>query len=379
MKYEYVPAGKYVFKEGDASNDKFYIILSGKISVILKSDANVFMNENRAPPVEEKKSATRVASKEQIREPESPMSALKDEDVKFSRKKSIDKGTIKSLSSIQSTSPTQSLTSLPTANRIRKLSVFARSVVRFSTIAKKKNEVIQETEEEHKQKIKSQVDRLKEIANKASEGRTIIQQDPSDSKKKTNKKKLKRENTLKIELGTINKEMKEGEAFGEKALSSKDAKRSASILTNTDCEFIVVMKRDYINIMGRYNKEDRLKMEFLKNNLHYIDKISSSMVLQDYLYIFHTEIYHRGNTVIEEGIVGKKVYMLVQGQIGLEKKVDHEGTFDCIKSTKSVQVASLFAPATFGEEILFDGRDKYKYTVKVTLYLLQHLFILILF
>lgn len=375
MKYETLPAGHYVFKEGDPSNDKFYIILSGRVSVVLKSDSNVFMSENQATPQakEEKRvpgRASRPSTKTKLPEPDSPISSIKDEVFNSFKKATSEKDgfSAMSLTSLNSTSPTSSLTSLK-AHSIRKLSVFARSVARFSAIYKKKTDVIHETEEEHKQKIKVQVDRLKEIANKASEGRTLARSESPEFKRKSTKRRTKRQDTqVRLELGVINKEVKEGEAFGERALTSKDSKRSASILTNTDCEFIVVMKKDYVNIMGRYNKEDRLKMEFLKENLPYVDKISSSSVLKDYLYIFHNELLYRGNTVLEEDAVGERVYMLVTGQIKLEKKVEFESQFDCTKTTKAITVASLFAPAIFGEEILF-GQNKYKYTVKVLLLL----------
>jgi CRP-like cAMP-binding protein len=42
LKYEYLVAGNYVFKEGDPSNDKYYVIIRGKVSVIVKKDRNVF-------------------------------------------------------------------------------------------------------------------------------------------------------------------------------------------------------------------------------------------------------------------------------------------------------------------------------------------------
>jgi CRP-like cAMP-binding protein len=42
---EKVPARNYVFRQGDPSNDKFYIIMQGSISVIVKHDKNVFNQE----------------------------------------------------------------------------------------------------------------------------------------------------------------------------------------------------------------------------------------------------------------------------------------------------------------------------------------------
>lgn len=47
MKYEYLPAGNIVFREGDPSNDKFYVILKGNVTVVKRHDGNVFVEQNR--------------------------------------------------------------------------------------------------------------------------------------------------------------------------------------------------------------------------------------------------------------------------------------------------------------------------------------------
>ena len=45
--YEKISKGNYVFREGDPSNNKFYVILSGVISIIFKNNTNVFIEENK--------------------------------------------------------------------------------------------------------------------------------------------------------------------------------------------------------------------------------------------------------------------------------------------------------------------------------------------
>ena len=37
MKYEKILKNRFVFKEGDASNDKYYVILSGKVGLYEKN------------------------------------------------------------------------------------------------------------------------------------------------------------------------------------------------------------------------------------------------------------------------------------------------------------------------------------------------------
>lgn len=42
-----MPAGSIVFREGDPSNDKFYVLLKGTVTVVKRKDFNVFVAQNR--------------------------------------------------------------------------------------------------------------------------------------------------------------------------------------------------------------------------------------------------------------------------------------------------------------------------------------------
>lgn len=324
MRYESVSAGQYIFKEGDPSNDKFYIILSGVVSVVLKSDSNVFMEEN-----------------------------IEDENKEFGNMQS----------EVISKKKNQR-----TTQNIKKISLFARTVAKFSVISRKKNKDDEKEKIQQEEQNRHQASKFKEAAQKAleeDENSQPEQRGRSPEKRKTLKRTPDRRATT--ELGVINKQIKAGESFGERALTNKDAKRNASILTNTDCELIILMKQDYMSIMERYNKESRNKLEFLKKNLPYVNKISSASVLQDYLYIFHDAYYHRGNTIMNEDEKGDRVFILVSGQIKLEKKIYYDNPFETSKTHKTVFMANATAPTMFGEELLFDPhyQKKYKYTVKV--------------
>lgn len=45
MFYEKIPAGTWIMRQGDISNDKFYIVLSGSVSIIL-NNKNIYTEEN---------------------------------------------------------------------------------------------------------------------------------------------------------------------------------------------------------------------------------------------------------------------------------------------------------------------------------------------
>jgi hypothetical protein len=46
LSYERIPMGTYVFLKGDPSNDKLYVILDGKVGVVIADEANFFREEN---------------------------------------------------------------------------------------------------------------------------------------------------------------------------------------------------------------------------------------------------------------------------------------------------------------------------------------------
>ena len=66
--------------------------------------------------------------------------------------------------------------------------------------------------------------------------------------------------------------MDTGHSFGEKALMSKD-KRSATILTNTYCEFLVIMREDFLMISKNWELEQKKKRAFILKTIPLLDKI----------------------------------------------------------------------------------------------------------
>lgn len=305
MKYETISAGEYVFKEGDLSNDKLYIILSGKVHILFSNDRNVFFKEN-------------LVSEEAIQ-------------IKNPRKMSKN-------SHLTQIEPKGPLTMTPLQKRVSSIATASGNTPLLHSSYKKNDPGLFMTDLEPDMDLPPPSTKL--------------------SRSKSKKLSVVKPNSL-----LAGKDLTEGEAFGEKALTSKDSKRSASIYASVDCQFIILMKEDYLSIVGKYHKENRFKLNFLKENLPYVDRITSTLILEDFLYIFNTEFYKRGNTIIEEGKPGTKVYLLVQGECIVEKKIMQEKS----DIPKTVFIAKVSAPAMLGEEIVYQKRSEreYIYTVKV--------------
>lgn len=167
------------------------------------------------------------------------------------------------------------------------------------------------------------------------------------------------------------KEMKEGEAFGEKALIEKNAKRTTSVITNTNCEFIVINKNDYINIINKYDRRRQIKTHFMKTKIPCVGIIRSPEIWEDIFYVIKDLDYPIGSVLVNEGDQGNRVFFIVNGYCELEKNIVVQGTkthceFDPIKMKKTI--AKLGPGSCLGEEILIGDENRYDYTIKVTDY-----------
>ena len=169
------------------------------------------------------------------------------------------------------------------------------------------------------------------------------------------------------EMGKKIKEMQEGEAFGEKALTNKDATRTTSILASTNCEFLVISKDDYLNIIKKHDKSRSLKMESMLKYIPYVDTISSTEILEDLFFIIKEHDYQRGTIIAEEGNPGKLVFIIVNGYCDLEKTFHiplHKKKPDSEIIPVKKTIASIGPGSCAGEEIFFDPHQ-YQYTIKV--------------
>ena len=176
--------------------------------------------------------------------------------------------------------------------------------------------------------------------------------------------------------GTVNKVLEQGDAFGEKALTNPGAKRTASIYTVTDCEFIIIHKKDFATIFNRFNKYNQLKLEFLLNTVPNLDKVNSRLILEDYMYSLHVSDSSKGHKLTVQGKGGEKVFFISSGYCVVKKEVKipsakSEDTL-MIKKKTTVQISRIGPNTIIGDELLFGSRKekkKYNYTTIVTCFL----------
>jgi len=170
------------------------------------------------------------------------------------------------------------------------------------------------------------------------------------------------------EMGVKVKEIKEGEGFGEKALLEKFSLRTASILTNVNCEFIVIMKDDYVNTISRFDSRRHAKMEFMKNHIPSLDSLASLEIWDDLFYLIKEQESCKESVVISESQIGSNIFFVASGQCALTKTFTvqlKKGYSDYEPTEITRTVATIGSGSCFGEEILQSRGTKYKYTITV--------------
>jgi CRP-like cAMP-binding protein len=218
MHYEKFPEQTAVFLEGDKSNDKFYVILRGSVSVLLAKRKNIFKQENAAE--EEKK--------------EEP--------------------------------PKQAQSGAHTTKHL------ARQISSLSSFG---------------------------LLSQPTEPNLVTA----------------------MSLGDKINEMVEGESFGDKALLSKDAKRTASIVANVPLECLILMREDFLAMMGRFNIDNIRKRDFLVHTIPGLDEIYTVDILDEYMYNIREEKYYRHEFILKENEKNDKLYFLFEGACSLSHMV----------------------------------------------------------
>lgn len=162
-------------------------------------------------------------------------------------------------------------------------------------------------------------------------------------------------------------ELSIGEAFGEKALlmSEENAKRTATVVALTNCEFMVVRKLEFDLIVQKYSKENEKKMQFFMKLLPFLSSINSINTLENLIYSFKEISFSNGNMVVEQGKIDseERIFFLSDGKCLVEQEREYLENKKKIK--KKCELSQLGEYSVIGEEILFMEKPQYLYSAKV--------------
>ena len=105
-----------------------------------------------------------------------------------------------------------------------------------------------------------------------------------------------------------------GDTFGELALQHEDSKRTATIVTNTDCILGYLLKHDYEACLSEIELKRR------KNEVNFImsfsifDQMNWISFENKYFNYFKREYYYQGETILKQGEPISKIFFIMDGQ-----------------------------------------------------------------
>lgn len=370
MIYERYIAGSLILSEGDKSNNKFYVVLSGEVSILIRNSENVFISENL------QKKFLHKMSKERLSQP-SPNLKLVVEKLNFPVPASPEKNE-QSAKAEEKVDNNQSLPNSPekrnsiknhnlkktkTLTPVRKISPPKKKMSLLPDILTSQtlqSIKLPKKEEIAKEKIEEEEDEEIIVPEKKGQYPKVPILPFFHLGKETVLIKLK-------EMGYNNKELYKGEGFGEVALLDSKARRTASVVALTSVELIVILKKDFLLIRQKFSHEYKAKKKFLVDVLPFLQKISSSSTLDTLIFCFkELRLSHRQKILTEKDKNPEKIYFLAKGKCKIEKSLVFES--ELIRQSKMIHICDVDVKGIIGEEILFSSNDinTYHYTATVT-------------
>lgn len=265
MIYEKYSPGQIIVSEGDKSNNKFYVVLSGKVNILIRNNEKVFISEN----IQKKFMQTINNERHSVQENSPLLMAppkLMETKMNF-RKKSLNP---------------QILTPISSEPRKKTIRIHPD------------NNKIEENYMENSKNLSFKDFSIDHILLKFKE------------------------------MGYINKELEKGEGFGEVALLDSKARRTATVLALTNLELIVILKKDFLLIRQKFSKEYKQKKKFIVSVIPFLKTINSSSTLDNLIFSFKELILPHRSILINEGEKSEKIYFIMKGKCKIVKKFEFE-------------------------------------------------------
>ena len=133
-----------------------------------------------------------------------------------------------------------------------------------------------------------------------------------------------------IEIAQKNK----GETFGELALQHEDSKRTATIITNTDCILGYLSKSAYQTCLSEIELKRR------KNEINFImsfaifDKMNWISFENKYFNYFKREYFSQMERIVQQGEKIKKIFFIMSGQFEISTTLSIIGIYRIIKQKR---------------------------------------------
>ena len=131
----------------------------------------------------------------------------------------------------------------------------------------------------------------------------------------------------------------------------KDSPRNATIRCLSDCNFAVLLKDDYLRILGKIeDKKVTIFVDFLKDIP--VFKAWSKKNIESLYHFFHPQQFNRKNVIYSVGNKAEFVYIVNSGEFEIGKTV----VLPDGKTKIDLKIAILSRGEMFGDEDVLEGR-----------------------
>ncbi|KAL4493106.1 hypothetical protein ABPG72_003191 [Tetrahymena utriculariae] len=279
IRYQKFKQNEVIFKEGDISNGKMFVIISGEVCVAIKKKINVFEEENKKQQKEEQEKRKQTDDSS----------------------KSIDQNNSKEL----------------IAN------------ITFEDNDDQDNDQSNQEDEDSNQ-IKSPA--LQHLRTKILHKNSSIMSNKHNKSIKSPKagsikSKLLRDMSICVDislLGDVVAKLGTGFSFGEKAIMEEGGIRMASIYPNQDTEALVIMREDFLFIKKMIEQAKRDKIFLIKQTIPGISNVSSWQILEQLAYVFQEQKFLKNDYLSIQGEATNTIYILVNGKLEISSQVQLE-------------------------------------------------------
>lgn len=406
LKYEKYKLGDVIFKEGDPSEGKFYIVMKGVVYVV-QSHAqamNYYEDQNKKNPVE-LDDYNRILSLEASPKLQSPTSSKRrtntNSDLKSVSPDQSPRRTYQRQASRKNTSglasprsprsssprstkkrPTLSQFSLEVTTHFNKIEDIFSGNSEIRLLKLESNEIGTVDGIDQQEKVlhinfggnhePAPIDKLRDTT-----GKLVKIMQVKELLKKSNTKSVSLQKLI-DEYGVYRDKVERGGSFGHAALQADCQKRLATVIAATPVE-LLALEKSHLNLIRQHFYKIRVQMkEFLLKYFPAMTEVHSSVTIETYLYLLKEETYYHDCFICKEGTFQDKIFIIYDGKCQLMKNFavskfnlnsTHKDLSQCHRAGKFTQellpLTLLEKGAFFGDESLFNGSSLYEYSVKV--------------
>ncbi|OQR88563.1 hypothetical protein THRCLA_10242 [Thraustotheca clavata] len=114
----------------------------------------------------------------------------------------------------------------------------------------------------------------------------------------------------------------EGAHFGELALMKANGLRSATVVTTTSCELLIISEHDYNNILRKLQKEDMSKRLELLDKIPMFQSVDwTNELMEELCYVLVEQRYPAGTKIYTQGDKALQMYFITRGEFIINRSI----------------------------------------------------------